>query len=61
MCESCVIRVVNVPWARPGSGFRLLFEGLIMGQARQMPIRALAGVVIEQDARLWRVLDHCVA
>ena len=50
-----------MPWARPGSGFRLLFEGLIMGQARQMPIRALAGIVNEQDARLWRVLDHYVA
>jgi len=25
--------VVNVPWARPGSGFTLLFEALLMALA----------------------------
>jgi len=59
-CESCGIKVVNVPWARPGSGFTLLFEALIMALAGQMPIRALARIVKEHDTRLWRVLNHYV-
>jgi transposase len=25
-CDKCGIKTVNVPWARPGSGFTLLFE-----------------------------------
>lgn len=60
-CESCGIKVVNVPWARPGSGFTLLFEALIMTLAAQMPVQALARIVKEHDTRLWRVLDHYVA
>jgi len=60
-CETCGTKVVNVPWARPGSGFTLLFEALIMALAGQMPIRALARIVKEHDTRLWRVLDHYVA
>jgi transposase len=27
-CRKCGVRLVNVPWARPGSGFTLLFEAL---------------------------------
>jgi len=60
-CETCGIKVVNVPWARPGSGFTLLFEALIMTLAAQMPVQALARIVKEYDTRLWRVLDHYVA
>jgi transposase len=60
-CETCGIKVVNVPWARPGSGFTLLFEALIMTLAAQMPVQALARIVKEHDTRLWRVLAHYVA
>ena len=60
-CETCGIKVVNVPWARPGSGFTLLFEALIMTLAAQMPVQALGRIVKEHDTRLWRVLDHYVA
>lgn len=59
-CETCGIRVVNVPWARPGSGFTLLFEALVMALAGQMPVNALARIVREHDTRLWRVLSHYV-
>jgi len=58
--EICGMKVVNVPWARPGSGFTLLFEALVMALAGQMPIRALARMVKEHDTRLWRVLNHYV-
>jgi transposase len=49
-----------VPWARPGSGFTLLFEALVMALAREMPVRALAGLVGEHDTRVWRVVHHYV-
>ena len=28
-CETCGVKTVTIPWARPGSGFTLLFEALI--------------------------------
>jgi transposase len=54
------VRQVAVPWARPGSGFTLLFEALVMTLAREMPVKATAGLVREHDTRLWRVIHHYV-
>jgi transposase len=51
---------VEVAWARPGSGFTLLFEALLMAMLSQMPVRAVAGLVGEHDTRLWRVVHHYV-
>ncbi|TCP53669.1 ISL3 family transposase, partial [Heliophilum fasciatum] len=54
------VHQVNVPWSRPGSGFTLLFEAYILTLVEQMPVRAAARVVGEQDTRLWRILHHYV-
>lgn len=59
-CGKCGVKLVDVPWARPGSGFTLLFEAMIMVLVRQMPVRAVARIVGEHDTRLWRVLDYYV-
>lgn len=59
-CEDCGVKQVEVPWARPGSGFTLLFEALVMALAREMPILAVAELVGEHDTRLWRVVHHYV-
>lgn len=59
-CSKCGFRLVDVPWARSGSGFTLLFEALIMILARSMPVNTIAGFVGEHDTRLWRVLHHYV-
>ena len=59
-CDQCGIRVVDVPWARPGSGFTLLFEAMIMTLAKSMPVKTIAAFVNEHDTRLWRVLHHYV-
>ena len=59
-CEKCGIRLVAVPWSRPGSGFTLLFEALVMLLVKDMPVRAAARIVGEHDTRLWRVLEHYV-
>ncbi len=51
---------VALPWARPGSGFTLLFEALLMALLAQMPVKAVADLVGEHDTRLWRLLHHHV-
>jgi transposase len=51
---------VMAPWARPGSGFTLLFEALVMTMAAHMPVRAIARMMGVTDMRLWRVIDHYV-
>jgi transposase len=59
-CAKCGARQVNVPWARPGSGFTLLFEALAMTLMQHMPVAAAARLVGVHDTRLWRVLFHYV-
>ena len=60
-CRNCGVKQVEAPWARPGSGFTLLFEALVMALAREMPINAVAALVNEHDTRLWRIVHHYVA
>lgn len=59
-CSTCGIRQVNVPWARSGSSFTLLFEAMIMTLAKSMPVKTLASFVNEHDTRLWRIIHHYV-
>lgn len=57
-CPTHGVRQVDVPWARPGSGFTLLFEALIMAMAPHMTMRAISDRVGEHDTRLWRIVMH---
>jgi transposase len=59
-CDKCGTHLVDVPWARPGSGFTLLFEAMIMVLAKAMPVKTIAAFVNEHDTRLWRILHHYV-
>ena len=59
-CVGCGIKTIEVPWARSGSGFTLLFEALIMMLAKAMPVKSIANLVKEHDTRIWRVLNHYV-
>jgi transposase len=59
-CPDHGVRLVAVPWARPGSGFTLLFEAFIMTLVKGMPVAAAARLVGEHDTRLWRVIQHYV-
>jgi len=59
-CNTCGIRTVSVPWARPDSGFTLLFEAMVMTMVSAMPVKAVARMVGEHDTRLWRVVHHYV-
>jgi len=59
-CSRCGKRLVDVPWARPNSGFTLLFEALLMTMVPHMPVRAAARLMDEHDTRLWRVIHYYV-
>jgi transposase len=57
--EHGVLRI-DVPWARPGSGFTLLFEQAVLMLMREMPVAAAARIAGVTDKRLWRVLEFYV-
>lgn len=60
ICPEHGVKQVAVPWARPGSGFTLLFEALMMMLFKDMPVAAAARLMGEYDGKLWRVLHHHV-
>ena len=59
-CPACGVKQVSVPWARPGSGFTLLFEAFYITLVQAMPVNAAARLVREHDTRLWRLVHHYV-
>ena len=60
-CPKHGIHRVQVPWAREGSRFTLLFEQVIMALVREMPVAAVARQVHEHDTRIWRIVTHYVS
>ena len=59
-CGQHGIHLVEVTWARAGSGFTLLMEVAMLTFAKQMPIAPLARMAREHDTRVWRVVEHHV-
>ncbi|MGG7135480.1 ISL3 family transposase [Bifidobacterium catenulatum] len=59
-CPEHGVRTVTVPWARPGSGFTLLFEAMVVELAKSQPVADIAEQVGEHDTRLWRFIRHYV-
>jgi transposase len=60
LCPEHGVRQVSVSWARPGSGFTMLFEALALTFAAAMPVAKVAAMTREHDTRIWRVLEHHV-
>jgi transposase len=59
-CPDHGVLRINVPWARPDSGFTLLFEQAALLLMREMPIAAAARSIGVTDQRLWRVLQFYI-
>ena len=57
-CEKCGVKKIAAPWARPDSGFTLLFEAMVMTMVSAMPVKAVARIVDEHDTKLWRVVHY---
>lgn len=60
-CPDHGVKRVQVPWAREGSGFTLLFEQVALMLAREMSVQAAARQMGITDQRLWRIVGHYVA
>ena len=60
-CTKCGVKQVAVPWARPDSGFTLLFEAFLLQLACETPVSAAAGLASIRPNVLWRMLAHYVA
>lgn len=55
------VETVAVPWARPGSGFTLLFEALAMALIeREMPVNRVAELLRVNPQRIWTLFNHWV-
>lgn len=55
------VSTVTVPWARPGSGFTLLFEAFAMLLIEsEMPVSKAAGMLGVYANRLWTVFDYWI-
>jgi len=54
------IEMVSVPWARPGSGFTLLFEAFALALIEETPVNSVAEVMQETAPKIWRVFNHWV-
>lgn len=59
-CGQCGIKLVDVPWARAGSGFTLMFEAIVLMLVKSMPVAEVARTLNEHDTRLWRIVHHYV-
>lgn len=61
MCGKCgSIKQIEVPWARPHSGFTILFEAFIMELAAHMAVKPISKLVGEHGTRIWRIIHHYV-
>lgn len=60
-CTACgKTTQVEVPWARPGSGFTLLFEALALSLCQSLPVAQAAAQLRVASKRLWRRIAHYV-
>jgi transposase len=59
-CPDHGVLRINVPWARPDSGFTLLFEQAALLLMREMPVAAAARIIGVTDKRLWRILQFYI-
>lgn len=57
-CSACNgTTQLQVPWAREGSRFTLLFEALSLTLAREMPVAACSRILRCSGNALWRQID----
>lgn len=59
-CFDHGVKRIQIPWARKGSRFTLLFEQVVLSLVREMPVSAAARFVGERDKRLWRIIEYYV-
>jgi len=58
--EDGKVTQVEVPWARPGSGFTALLEAVALTMMRSCPVSETARILGVDDMALWRLLERSV-
>jgi len=54
--------MVQVPWARPNSGFTLLFEAFVMALIEnEMPVNKAATILNVYANRLWTIFNYWIS
>lgn len=62
VCSGCgKTTQLEVPWARPNSGFTAAFEALALALCRELPVRQAAKLLRCADKPLWRRIEFYVA
>lgn len=57
-CGQCgKVTQVDGPWARPGSGFTLLMDALVLTLAKKLPVAAIAQLFGVSENRIWRAIN----
>ncbi len=52
---------MDIPWARKGSGFTLLFEALAMALIeKEMPVNKVGHLLKENPHRIWTIFNHWI-
>jgi transposase len=60
--EAGRVHLVQVPWARPNSGFTLLFEAFAMALIEnEMPVNKAASILDVYAKRLWTIFNYWVS
>jgi transposase len=60
-CTACgKTTQVEVPWARPNTGFTQLMEALLVTLCKAMTVHQVAELLNVSDMRIWRILDRYV-
>lgn len=55
------VELVQTPWARPGSGFTLLFEAYAMALIeKEMPISKVGKCLKENPHRIWTIFNYWI-
>lgn len=57
-CPNDGILQIEVPWARDGADFTLLFESFAMILVREMPVNKVSQIIKVDDNKLWRMMHH---
>lgn len=53
------VRMIDVPWARAGSGFTLLFEAFAMALIeKEMPLSKVGELLNEDPHRIWTIFNY---
>jgi hypothetical protein len=57
-CDNSGIKLVNVPWARPGRSLTKLLHAFTKALPAHNPVNAPTRTLIQHDTRPWRKLNH---